>query len=96
MAKTVKLENGEEVVCQPLTFGYIYDVENDIIKEEIHSMIIDATDLTLEDIRKIGRPDIFKLKDAITMETYPEAYDESGKPKLPSEQPINEEDEKKN
>ncbi len=68
-----------KVVIQSLTFGYLYDIENDIIVESPLGLMLDATNLSEDDIRTLTRIETSEIVDLITKETYPELYDEDGK-----------------
>jgi len=79
MATRVKVKGLEdEIVCQSLTFGYLYDVENDIVKESVLASVMDGTGLTENDIRALLNTDVQRLWDAIKKETYPELFDSDG------------------
>jgi len=68
----------EPVICQALTFGYLLDIENDIVEESKIGIILDGTDLNEAEIRNLRVPEVNKIVDAIKRETYPELYNEDG------------------
>jgi len=79
MATRVKVKGLKDaVVCQSLTFGYLYDVENDIVKESVLASVMDGTNLTEDEIRGLLNTDVQRLWDAIKRETYPELFDSDG------------------
>ena len=81
MSTKYTLADGKEVIVQPLTFGYIDDVENGIIEDNIITAIMDATGLDSDTVRAIRRPDAVAIFEIIKKETYPELYDEDGNEK---------------
>lgn len=78
MAKTFKDHNGNKIVVQSLTFGYLEDVENGIIEESMGDAILDATNLTTDQLRALTRIEANEIFEIIKRETYPELYNEDG------------------
>jgi hypothetical protein len=77
MAKFIEID-GTKILCKSLTFGYMYDVENGFIQEDILTAVEDATDLTTDEIRALTRVDVLSLWEEIKRQTYPEIYNEDG------------------
>lgn len=67
-----------KVICQALTFGYMYDIETGVVEDTVLGAVMDGADLTEEDVRKLRRNEIDAVWEAIKKETYPELYDENG------------------
>ena len=78
MATIIKVDGREDVICQALTFGYMYDLETGVKEENTLDAIMDGADLSEDDVRSLRRPDVGKIFGAIKKETYPELYDENG------------------
>lgn len=68
----------EAVTCYALTFGYMLDVDDEVIEETKLGILMDATDLNEAELRELKLPETNLLVDAIKKETYPELYDEDG------------------
>ncbi len=67
------------LICQALTFGYLYDVENGVIEDDNLSLaIMDSTGIDLEVFRGLRRNEIVEIWEVIKKETYPELYDADG------------------
>jgi len=81
----------EAVQCYPLTFGYMLDIEDEIIDETKLGVLMDGTNLNEAEIRELKLPETNLLIDAIKKETYPELYNEDGTLKLD----VDEDDDKK-
>jgi len=94
MAKKVQLKSTDkEILCYPLTFGFMLDIEDGIIVETKLNIVENGTDLTIEDIREMRVPDVTLLWIEIQKETYPELYDDKGE-LIPFDD-VNESDDKK-
>jgi hypothetical protein len=83
------------VTCHSLTFGYIYDVEQGVIEENVLSAILNATALSEEEIRDLPYNDTLELWNAIKRETYPQLFDEDGNELVIDSEEDSEEDKKK-
>ena len=77
MATKVKINN-KDIVCLPLTFGYMLDIEDGIVEESKFGIIENGTTLTLEEIRELRVPEANILWEAIKKETYPELFNTDG------------------
>ena len=75
------------LVCQALTFGYLYDMEAGLIEDVNLSLaIMDSTGIDMEAFRALRRNEIPEIWEIIKKETYPELYDANGKEiELPDE-----------
>ncbi len=86
MAKKVKVSfKKDPIICYPLTFGYLLDIENEVIEESKLGIIKDATNLKEDEIRKLKVPETTLIIETIKKETYPELYNEDGSFKLVDE-----------
>lgn len=83
MATTYVLTDGSnrKITCQALTFGYIYDIEQNIIQEDMLSSVKDGTGLSDEEIRAMLSTDVRAIWDIIKRETYPQLFNEDGSEK---------------
>jgi len=68
----------DPIICQALTFGYLLDIENELVEESKIGIILDGTDLNEAEIRSLRVPEVTKLINAIKKETYPELYNDDG------------------
>jgi len=68
----------EPIICMALTFGYLLDIENDLVDESKIGIVLDGTNLNEAEIRSLRVPEVNKIIDAIKKETYPELYNEDG------------------
>lgn len=78
MASIYKTDAKTKVICQSLTFGYMYDIEQGIVEENIMGAVLDGTDLTLEKLRALTRVQVNEIWEVVKKETYPELYNEDG------------------
>ena len=80
MATKYKTGEGEKdfILVQALTFGYMSDIEDNIIEEDIGEAIIDSTGISIDELRKLRRNQIQELWTLVKKETYPELFDEDG------------------
>lgn len=67
-----------KIICQALTFGYLYDIETGVIEDTILGAVMNGADILEEDVRKLRRNEVDAVWDAIKKETYPELYDAEG------------------
>ena len=83
MATTYTLTDGskKKITCQALTFGYMYDIEQDIIQEDMLSSVKDGTGLSDDEIRAMLSTDVRAIWDIIKRETYPQLFNEDGSEK---------------
>ncbi len=73
-------DNREPLVCQALTFGYLYDIEQGVITDDNLSLaIMDSTCIDMDGFRALRRNEIPEIWEVIKKETYPELYDDDGK-----------------
>ena len=94
MAVKIKLKSSKkEVLCYPLTFGYMLDIEDEVIEETKLGIVENGTDLTIDEIKNLRVPDVTLLWKTIQQETYPELYNDKGE-LIPFDD-INESDDKK-
>ena len=68
------------VICQSLTFGYLYDIEQGIIEDDMMGALQDGCDLDLDGVRALTRIQVTEIWEIIKKETYPELYDVDGNP----------------
>lgn len=78
MSKLYRIIGKDSVTCQSLTFGYLYDIEEGVIKETILGAIIDGSNLDEDGVRALTRVQANEIWEIIKKETYPELYDEDG------------------
>ncbi len=93
MAAIFKDRNNNKITIQSLTFGYLEDVEDGVIEESLASAVLDATTLSMDDLRSLTRLEVNEIFEIVKRETYPELYNEDGTPKEIGDEP--EEDKKK-
>ena len=75
--KSVKINN-EEILCKDLTYGFMLGLQDGSIAETKHDVIMNATDLSEEDIKNLRVSEVDVLYSTITRLTYPHMYDEDG------------------
>ena len=78
MATTYTTRNDKKIVIDSLTFGYLEDVENNIIEDGYGSSIMDSTGLTSEEVRNLTRVEVQEIFDIVKRETYPELFNADG------------------
>ena len=78
MATTYTTRSDKKIVIDSLTFGYLEDVENNVIEDGYSSSIMDSTGLTDEEVRKLTRVEVQEIFEIIKRETYPELFNVDG------------------
>lgn len=63
----------KEIVCQSLTFGYIYDVDKGLIAEDKLDIVENGSNLSFDEIKTLLKTQVDELYVAIRTETYPES-----------------------
>jgi len=83
MAKVYTLTNAtkKKITCQALTFGYMYDIEQGLIQEDMLSSVKNGTGLDDDAIRGMLSTDVRAIWDIIKRETYPQLFNEDGSEK---------------
>ena len=66
------------IIVQAMTFGYLSDVEEGVVEENMGSSILDATGIGIDELRALRRDQINELWVIVKKETYPELYNEDG------------------
>ena len=77
VVKVVKIGKNT-YTCFDLEYGFLMDVESGKIPNTKHEAIVNATDLTLEDVKRLRVSAVDKLYGVISRLTYPDLYDENG------------------
>lgn len=76
---TVKVETSKgELVVYDLSVGHIASVESGEVEDTITNIVLDATNLTLEELGSYRKGDLDIIANASLKLTYPEAYNEDG------------------
>jgi len=96
MATTYERGEGKEpIICQSLTFGYLYDIEVGVVTDDNLSLaIMDSTGMDMDMFRSLRRTEIPIIWEIIKRETYPEIYDEDGN-EIPDDEDDEQVDDKK-
>lgn len=82
MATYYEIEGKDNVLCQSLTFGYLYDVEQGLIPDnDMLGAVVDGTNLDKEGVRALSRVQVNEIWELVKRETYPELYEEDGSEK---------------
>lgn len=76
---TVKVETSKgELVVYDLSVGHIASVESGETPDTITNIVLDSTNLTIEELSSYRKGDLDIIADASLKLTYPEAYNEDG------------------
>ena len=76
--KKVTLRNGKEVEVYDLTLGFMADVEGGVTVDTVENIILNSTDLTIEQIQELRKSEATEIVGTALQLTYPELYDENG------------------
>jgi hypothetical protein len=69
---------GKIIRCQSMTFGYLYDVEQGLLDDNLLEAVANGTDMSEDDIRALTRVEVNEIWEIVKKETYPELYNEDG------------------
>ena len=73
----VKLDT-TEVLCMDMTYGYILGLENGTIEETQIGVVLDGTDLAVDEIMRLRKHEVLSLYNTVVKLTYPHMYNEDG------------------
>jgi len=76
--KMIKFEDSTSILCMDLTYGFILSVRDGTIDDSKENVIVDGTDLSIEDVLKLRSHKIEAIYSAIMQLTYPHLYNEDG------------------
>lgn len=96
IVEEVEINGGRKVKCYDLTYGYLLDVESGKVVETKHSAIVNATELSEDEVKALRTSEVNALYDVVLRLTYPHLFDEDGKMKeIPQTDEGDEDDKKK-
>lgn len=76
--KIIEFEDGTSILCMDLTYGFILNIRDNVIEDSKENVIVNGTELDLEDVLKLRTHKIEKLYATIMQLTYPHLYNEDG------------------
>jgi hypothetical protein len=78
MVEKYTTQDGKEIVCQDLTYGYLVQVQEGVIAETKHGVVMNGANLSEDEVFDLRNSDVNAIYDIITRLTYPDLFDEDG------------------